>query len=300
MKKILVVLLLLTVLGGFAVAQGLDGLSVGAEIWNDPSWADPYGDDSFGIAPFAEFEKSIDPVDIYLKGEYLINLDEESNQAFYLEEALTFNAGAVGPGELSFTLDNYNLFGTSIDKKVDSIDFYPPDDGIYIDNESIKRVTGVFEPSVSYGVDPISFTVGLPIGYSPSGEQFDGAQYIDIYGTLGFSHESGLGIEVTGNFNISHEWADGKDKTNEDFYELDAIVSYTYQDLFTASVEVDFPKNWDGKFGKDYVFIPGIEVSVEQFTVYGAVEIQYYSDDQDGTGDAKTYAGFLAGVKYSF
>jgi hypothetical protein len=300
MKKILVGLLFLAALGGFAVAQGLEGLSVGGEIWNDPPWSDGYGDDSLGIAPFAEYEKSIDMIDIYLKGEYLINLDDETNQALYLEEALTFNLDAVGPGKLSLALNNYNLFGTSIDKEAGGVYFYPPDDAIYVDGDSVKRVTGVFTPSVSYEIEPLTLAVGLPIGYAPSGSQFDGAQYVDLEGTIGFAHESGFGIEAIGTFNLSYEWDD--DKTRDDFYEFDVVLSYEQKDLFSASFEVDFPKDWDGKFGKDYAFIPGIEIYVDKLTVYGAVEIDYYSDVNEGAGDkkSKNEVGFLAGIKYSF
>jgi hypothetical protein len=301
MKKILVALLLLAALSGFAVAQGLEGLSVGGEVWNDPSEEDSYGDNSLGVAPYAEYEKSIDLLDLYLKGEYLINLDDETNQALYLEEDFTFNLGKAGPGDLSVTLNNYNLFGTSIDKEVrGGVYFYPPDDGIYVEDETIKRVRGVFEPSVSYAFEPLTVTVGLPIGYVPTGEQFEDAQYIDLYATIGFEHESGFGIEATGNFNLSHEWAGGEDPEKENFYELDVVLSYKYQELIAGTLEVDFPKDWDGKLFKDYVFIPGVEVYVDKLTFYAAVEIDYYADKEKAGKDNKTQVGFLAGIKYSF
>jgi hypothetical protein len=303
MKKISFVLLLLAVMGGFAMAQGLEaleGLSVGGEIWSAPG-KDDYDDDTLGTAPFAEYEKSIDVLDVYLKGEYLINLDDDTNQALYLEEAVTFNAGKAGPGELSVTLNNYNLFGTSIDDEKERASFYPPDDAIYVNDGSVKRVTGVVEPSVSYALEalPLTFTVGLPIGYTPSGSDYE-SQFIDLYGTVGFEHESGFGLEATGNFNISHEWADGEDETRENFYEIDVVLSYKYKELASASFEVDFPKDWDGKFGNDYVFIPGVEVYVDKLTIYGAVEIDYYKDKDESEQDKNTQVGFLAGIKYSF
>ncbi|MCL1818710.1 MAG: hypothetical protein FWG35_07250, partial [Spirochaetaceae bacterium] len=70
MKKILVVLLLVAAVSGFATAEEL-GLTVGAEVWNTPG-KDEYDDNSFSLGPFAEFEKSIDIVDVYLKGQYMI------------------------------------------------------------------------------------------------------------------------------------------------------------------------------------------------------------------------------------
>jgi hypothetical protein len=299
MKKILVVFLLLAALGGFAAGQDLSGLTVGGEVWNAPGYEDNYGDNSFGIAPFAEYEKSVDIADIYLKGEYLINLDDESNQALYAEEAVTFNLGQAGPGALSLTLNNYNLFATSIDDQQGGTYFYPPDDFIYVGNgNSVKKVTGVFEPSAGYEVDAFAFAVGLPIGYAPTGKDFEG-EYIDLYGTAGYSHESGFGVEATGWINLSYEWDD--DKSRDDFYELDVVLSYT-QEKFSASVGVEFPKDWDGKFMKDVNVIPGIEVYLDKLTVYGAVEIDYESDKNKGSGDkeSKTNLGFLAGVKYAF
>ena len=301
MKKILVVLLLVAAISGFAVAEEL-GLTVGAELWNTPG-KDQYGDNTFSLGPFAEFEKSIDIVDVYLKGQYMINFDDEKNQALYLEEQVTFNLGAVGPGSLSLTLNNYNLFGTVIDDEVQwwGVYFYPPNDGIHVDNGSVKRVTGVFEPSASYEVDNFSFGAGLPIGYSPSGKEFYGGQYVDLFGQFGFAHESGIDFGVKAFFNLSKEWDAKDDKSRDNFYEFDIFLTYAKKGVFTASLEIDFPKDEDGKFMKNYSFIPGIEVYVQQFALYGKVQIDYTSKKEDMLywrgEEKKTTWGFLVGGK---
>ena len=311
MKRILVVLMLLLAMGGFAVAEDL-GLSIGAELWNSPG-KDNYDNNSFGIGPFAELEKSIDIIDLYFKGQYLINLDKKKNQAFYLEEMITFNLGQAGPGSLSLTLDNYNLFATMINKKYDNNSiyahkFYPVNDYIYIDNgDSVKKITGYFEPSASYEIEALKIMAGLPIGYSPTGSNYP-AEFIDLYGGLGYSHESGFGIEARAYCNLSKEWDMGDNKSWDNLYKMMGTLSYTKKDVFKASLEVYTYKDADGKFMKICSFTPGIEVYVKNLTFYGSVEIWYFNDKEENSGDngkgwngwgedKKSSIGFLVGAK---
>ena len=297
MKKILVCLLLAAALCGFAVAEEM-GLSIGAEVWNTPG-KDLYGDNTFSFGPFAEFEKSFSSVDLYLKGQYLVNLDDETNQALYLEEKLTFNLGKAGPGSLSLSLGNYNLLGTKIDKDEKWHYFYPPNDYLYVDASGNKKITGVFSPSAAYALAPLTFSAGVDIGYAPGGSAYMG-EYVDAYGKVEFAHESGLGFDAVAYYNISKEW--DNDKTTDDLYEIDVSISYTKKDVFKAALEVYFLKDSEGNFMKNYAFIPGIEIYVKNFTFYGKVDIRTFKDKTDNgwNENKKTSTGFLVGAKMKF
>ncbi|MDR1932619.1 MAG: hypothetical protein LBQ57_07360 [Spirochaetales bacterium] len=310
MKKILVALLFLAALGGFAMAQeALEGLSVGGEFWKD---ADEEGD--VGFAPFAEYEKSIDALDIYLKAEYDVKLDDDTNQAFYLEEGFTYNIEGAGPGTLSFAITNYNLFGTSITEPDDydggTWDFYGADDSIYGKDD---KVTGYFEFSAGYEVEGFSITAGFDWGYLPGKIDVGGAEKMDtsfkeLFGIIGYTHSTDIGdfgIEGTAIYTLDYGWKDygggGEDKSVEDLYEFDIVLSYA-QEKFQITLEADLPKNYDGKFLKDYTILPGVEVYIDNFTIFGELQIAHVDDANEGAGDkeSKTWTGFLVGLKYAF
>jgi hypothetical protein len=281
------------------MGMGQEGLSVGAETWNAPG-RDNYDDESMGGGVFAEYERAVDIVDIYTKGLYLVNFDDETNQALYLQERLAVNVEGIGPGKLSVSIDNYNLFAVCTDDVSGDIYYYSPNDTIYVGTD-IKKVTGVLEPGVGYAINGWIVGAGMPVGYAPLGGTYRGAQYVDGTLIVGFEHDMGIGLSVKGYYNFSHEWDDGKDKTREDLYEIDVIASYG-SELFAVFMEVDCIKDWDGKLGKDFLLMPGAEVYIDNVTIYGFLEFDCYNDINGGQGEkeSKVYSGFLVGAKYAF
>ena len=91
----------------------------------------------------------------------------------------------------------------------------------------------------------------------------------------------------------------GDDKSWDDLYEIDAIVSYKKKGVFKAFFEVDCPKDSEGNFMKSFVFVPGIEFYVQNFTFYGRADIRQYNDKAENgwNEDKKTSFGFLIGAK---
>ena len=304
MKKIFICFLLAAALCGFAAAEDEDedfdlefDITIGAEAWNTPG-KDNYGDNTYSIGPFAELETSWDRYDLYLKAQYMFNFDDKTSQALYLEEELSIYLGPIGDGSMSVILNNYNLFGTKTDKEKDATYFYPPNENIYSTGSSVKRVTGAFEPSVLFELEPLTFTVGMPIGYAPAGSDFEG-QYTDLYGKIEFAHESGLDFGATAYCNVSKKIDLGDDKSWDNLYEVDAFVSYTKEDVFSASFEVYFLKDSEGNFMKNFAFIPGIEIYVKDFTFYGKIDIRTFKDKDENwwEADKKTSVGYLVGGK---
>jgi hypothetical protein len=305
MKKILAALCILAALGGFVLAEedGGLGVSVGAAYWKD---ADSEGD--AGFAPFAEFEKSIDALDMYFKAEYDMKFDDDDSKALYLQETFTYNVGEAGPGELSVYLDNYNLFGTSIESPVY---FYIPDDDIFSKDD---KITGFFEVGLTYGFSSgLSLTAGFDMLYLP-GKIDDGSggkvnvNYKELFGIIGYEKEIGpgtFGAECKALYTLDYGPDDApgatKDKSVEGVYEYDLTLSYG-TDKFLLAVETDFVKDDDGTFFDNLSITPSVEVYAGDITVFGELKLEREKHYVNSAGEekAKLWTGFMLGAKYSF
>lgn len=243
MKKFGLVLLMLTVLSAFAIAQtsgpdadtqlALDkenkslGLEAGTEIY----FGDVADKFVFGLAPIVKYDNSFGNFDLYGEAQYFINFDDNTVQTFYLEEEVAYNI-PLQSSVLSFILNNQNNFFISPSGDYD----------------------GVIEPSALYGYDfsfgTLSAQLGFPIGYAPE------AIY-DSYLNLAF-YRSGAGIEVKAIYNIDPF-------AKMAGYEL--LLNYEKEDAFYAEVEVDTDKEFDV-----FVISPYFEFYVSKITLWAGID----------------------------
>ncbi len=169
MKKLLV-LALLALLAGFAVAEDL-GIAVGSELY----FGDVADKAVLEVAPLLKYGASVDALDIDLTLQYFIKFDDDTIQRFYAEPELTYTLPA-GPGSLALAL--YGEFNFYID---------PSDD-----------YSGMLEPSFKYlqgfSFGDLFLKVGLPYTFEPDTST-------DLYGTLGYG-KGGFGLELTGKYNM--------------------------------------------------------------------------------------------------
>jgi hypothetical protein len=295
MRKFLIVFLLLAVLSGFAMAQDL-GLAVGAEVWYSP-FEDANEDQPIGVGPLVEYENSFDALDVFVKAQYNILFDDDTQQAFYLEEEVAYNLPA-GPGTLSIIVNNNNLFGTSIEV---GAEFYGPDSEVSKDD----KTNGTIEPAVKYALEAdfgnIFGKISLPYAYMPSDYWT-----MDLQVAVGYEHSSGFGVEFEETIYLDSKVDPGK---KDGLTEHDLIVYYQQKD-YRVEVEFDFPKNGAGDTFKDYNITPRAEFYLDDLVgvpvdVWVGIPIWHFdahgadsSTTPPTAGEKKTYVGFLLGGKY--
>ena len=174
MKKLTIILLILTMLTAFVVAEDLLGLDVGGEI----DFGDVADEVIFGFGPVIRYSNSFDNIDLYFKGKYLFAFDDPLIQKPYLEAIITYNL-PVGPGTLSFIGWTVNDF-------------------IISDGESTYE--GFFEPSVKYAQEFDFGTLFLQPGFSVW--YYDEADTLsNLSLNLGY-YNKGFGVELKGWYNI--------------------------------------------------------------------------------------------------
>jgi hypothetical protein len=293
MKKLITACVLLTLVIGFVPAEDL-GLAVGAEYWIDPIKSN-HNKRNPGVGPFAEFEKSIKDLDIYLKGQYDFLFTDSSLQALYLEEMLAYNFSAGG-GKFTLAVDNYNMFGVALDQSPNY--YYMHDDWIYSKEDDI---TGYFEPSLAYamkaGSGELSFGAGFPIGYLPSEETYN-----EIRPFIGFE-TGGAGFDFAVFINLSKKPDMGSDESWDDLYKVDAKLFYEQESTFRLEVRGEFRKNSEGKFFKNTIITPRFEISPKalgNITIWVGLPFAVVDKTASQVGEDESGFGVLAGAKLSF
>jgi hypothetical protein len=263
MRKIAVLLLVLTLAAGFALAQeeeedGGIGLTAGLEF--GVSGINIEGDRTPYLTPGIAYENSFGNFDVYAGVDYTLNFTGGVPQSLFAEEEAAYNLSLGDIHTLTFTLHNENDI-VSVDQEASFGD--ANEDG------------SIFEPSVTYtlGLSPgdLYVTAGLPLTYLPE-------TALGTYGTAGFAFSFGLGLEATLNFGINPEAG----YTGTDF-----LASYEY-DAFYAEVEVNADKEF-----KTFTVTPEFDYSFKNFTFYINAEFA----DIGGEETAITPA---IGVTYSF
>jgi hypothetical protein len=299
MKKILVSLLLLAALSGFAMAQEAEdegiGLSVGIEAGVQNLQASNEGDPAEGrrvyfLAPILEYENTLAGFDVYLKGQYFFGFLSpfygEDNRGRWLEteQDISYTAEA---DKLTATLGLNN-------ELVYELTQYPKDGGgpFWYD--------GAFEPSLTFAYDLDVAEVRAGGGVNLAYEQFaDDAESGSFY-TIGFS-ASGVGVDFRQNFLYSD--VDGAMQNK--WSNFDIVLSYEKEDVFYAEVEIETgSKKW-----KSLQLTPSFEVYLGDITLVGEAAIYALGDDftenpdypivYDENNWKPTYDAKI-GVKYSF
>jgi hypothetical protein len=245
MKKLMVLMIALTLAAGFVSAQeeedGGIGLTAGLEFGvtgvNVEDGAVPY------LTPGIAYENSFGNFDVAAEVDYTFNFEDGVPQSLFAEEELGYNLSLGDIHGLNFTLHNENDIVT------------------VSDFGEANGYGSILEPSVTYtlGLSPGDFYVaaGLPLTYLPD---FG----LGTYATLGFGFSFGLGLEATFNFALAEEA--GYDGT-------DFLVSYDH-DLFHAEVEL----NIDSEF-KTLKLTPEFDYFFKNFTFYVKAEFDGIGDE---------------------
>lgn len=261
MKKILFVLFVLLLACGFAAAQEEEGLGLSAGV--ELSFGDVADEAVFGITPLLTYEHSfIDgALDVSAEIDYTVTFEDQTPQEVYAEENIGYNLSLNDASTLTFGLHNENNFSTA------------PDFG---DGEG----GSILEPSVSYSLalnggdsGELAFTLGFPIGYLP--DLTSGA-----YVAAGYVFPFGFGFEATANLDFSPDAG---------YSETNLVISYAYEELFSAEVEVDA----DSEF-KVYTVTPYLEGYFGSLTVWAGVVF-----DNIG-GEMSVSVSPYIGVSYAF
>jgi hypothetical protein len=263
MKKMLVLLAVLSLAGAFAFAQeeeeGGIGLSAGLEFGisgiNIEEDQTPY------ITPGISYENSFGNLDIYAGLGYTLNFTDDVPQSLFAEEEIAYNLPLGDIHTLTFTLHNENDIFTFVPEPLEFGD--ANGDG------------SIFEPSITYtlglGLGDFYVGAGLPITYQPE-------TAIGIFGTLGFGFSFGLGLETTLNFGIDPE---------AEYSGTDFIISYG-QEQFYGEVEINADKEFE-----IFTVTPEFDYYLNRFTLYIKVEFADIGGDEVGITPA-------IGVSYSF
>jgi hypothetical protein len=263
MRKIAVLLIVLTLVIGFAAAQeeedGGIGLTAGLEFGisgiNSEDDQTPY------VTPGIAYENSFGSLDVYAEVDYTFNFTDGVPQSLYAEEELAYNLGLGDIHTLTFTLHNAN-----------DVAAVGPDPVKFGDANGDGSI---LEPSVTYTLGLSSgdlyVTAGLPIAYQPE-------TALGLYGTVGYGFSFGLGLEATLNFGINPE---------AEYGGADFIVSYE-QDAFYAEVEINADKEFS-----TFTVTPEFDYAFNNFTFFVKAEFADIGGDEIGITPA-------IGVTYSF
>jgi PIN domain nuclease of toxin-antitoxin system len=262
MKKITLLLFVLTLAAGFALAQeeedGGIGLTAGLEFGisgiNIEEDQTPY------LTPGIAFENSFGNFDVYAGVDYTFNFTDGVPQSLYAEEEAAYNLSLGDIHTLTFTLHNEN-------------DIYTAADPFKFGDANGDG--SIFEPSVTYtlGLNPgdLYVTAGLPLTYQPE-------TALGAYGTVGFGFSFGLGLEATLNFGVNPE---------AEYSGVDFLVSYEH-DLFYAEVEINTDKEFTA-----FTVTPEFDYFFNNFTFFIKAEFADIGGEEIGITPA-------IGVTYSF
>jgi hypothetical protein len=233
MKRLLVLLMALTVAIGGAAAQEEEGngFTLGLEFGIGGLGADSEG--TVYLSPIIAFEKSFldGAFDVYAELDYIINFDEDVTQDLYVNFGFGYNLGLGDIFTLSFLLDT----------EYDTVSLNPG--GAFND-----AITPGLKGNFAFDFGDIYAQLGLPINFENSDTG------LGLGFTLGWSSAFGLGVECTLNLDLSPDAGYGG---------LDAIVSYGAESWY---VEVEVNTGADADAG--ITITPTFEYYLNSFTFY--------------------------------
>jgi hypothetical protein len=263
MKRIVLMLLVLTAAAGFTAAQdeGI-GLSAGLELGLGIVAAEV----EFGLSPFLEYENSFfdGALDLSAALAYGLVFSDPVAQGIEMEEELAYNLSLAGTSVLSFILNNSNGFVLS-----------PRED----DSNNLE---GVLSPGIKFnqtlGFGDLFARVDFPLTYvqPERGAEFEFG--IDL--GLGWASTFGLGIEVTEHNVILPEGVYGG---------IDLTASYEYGPIY-AELAIGAPPEFEG-----ISISPAFEYTFNAFTFYASLE---FADINVEGADVSISPAI--GVKFSF
>jgi hypothetical protein len=263
-KRLAAAALALILICGFAWAQdGAEedegiGLTGGLEM----GFGDIVDKSVFSLTPGIEYEKSFGDLDVFGELDYTVEFDDPQVQALYLEAELGYNFSFGEASVLSVILNNNNTF--------------------LLEPELPEGAThlGVIEPSLlftqTFDFGDLYGQIGFPINYLTGVED---ETSVDTYLTLGWASAFGLGLELTGTYNIDPD---------SDMSEWGMLISYE-KEFFYGEVEFVTDKEF-----KSIGVNPEIDISLNAWTFIIRAEI----GKDDGVDDA-SFVPFI-GAKYSF
>jgi hypothetical protein len=234
------------------------GLTAGLEL----GFGDVLDKPVISLMPNVVFERSFGALDVFGELDYTVFFDDPVGQELYDEVELGYNIPVSEAGTLTLTLNNQNTF------------FLAPEleDGL--------THLGMLQPAVQYihTLAPGDFgaKVGLPFSYL-TGIKDETA--LDMYLTLSWGSNFGLGVELTGTFALDPD---------ADFTSYGLLVSYEKGQVYG---EVEFIANKDFTGFEIY---PEVDVTLGSFVVIARMEICKEDSDSDWS-----LAPFL-GVGYKF
>jgi hypothetical protein len=251
LKKMTALFLVLALGCAFAAAQEKIGLSPGLEV----GFGDVSHEAALSITPNLVFENSYDNIDVYGEVDYTIEFTDPIGQFLYIEGEIGYNMGLGSASTLTFALNDNNTFQVA--------------------PANTAGHSGTIEPSVQYthtlDLGDLYAKVGMPLGYM-------GGSYVGSYLTLGYAAPFGLGLELTGNYDID---------PNSGYSGLGLLVSYEHE-MFYGEVKIETDSELSS-----FIIKPEVDIFVDAWTFIVRAEIYQY-------GKAGSAFMPFIGAKYTF